>query len=147
VAGEAAIPVASAALGIHQRSAEEKKKEMQARGEAGPGAAFMEYGQAREAMKSMLTRIKTKVDKGNELSSAERAALLDPRAVLDLLQEHGTLTSTQAQDTINYILSQAPTGQRLMRPPVRKPVGHGSSYYERKEEMRKAAQEEAAPKE
>ena len=72
-----------------------------------PGAPFKEYGQAAVAMDAMLNRIQTKQRKGIELSSAERAALIDPRAVLQTLQEYGTFTSAPAEDQINYILRES----------------------------------------
>jgi hypothetical protein len=59
-------------------------------------------------MDAMLNRIKTKQGKGKELSPAERAALIDPRAVYQTLQDYGTLTSAEAKDVINFINKGGP---------------------------------------
>ena len=88
-----------------QRDAEELSRVLDELYDA--GAPFKEYGQPAEAMGSMLARIKMKQGRGIELSPAERAALINPRAVLQTLQEYGTFTSAPAEDQINYILRES----------------------------------------
>lgn len=71
-----------------------------------PVSHFKEYGEAAEAMGSMLNRIRTKQGKGIRLADPELAAVKNPEAVLSVLQEHGTLTSPEAKSAIRWIIEQ-----------------------------------------